>query len=146
MQAAIGLAQLEKLPNFIEVRKKNHSRLYEGLKKKSNLIILPKAQKNSNPSWFGFLITLKDECNINRNDIIKELEKSKIATRLLFAGNITRQPVFDRMKSNGKDFRVVNDLKTTDKVMNDSFWVGVYPGMTEDMINYMIKKINITLE
>jgi len=142
MQAAIGLAQLEKLPLFIEARRKNHKQIYEGLKNFEDLIILPKAQKNSNPSWFGFLITLKNECKIDRLEIIKKLEEYGIQTRLLFSGNIIRHPVFDKLREKEKHYRVGGDLTNTDKVMKDSFWIGVYPGMTDEMINYMIEKIS----
>ncbi|MFX1392083.1 MAG: lipopolysaccharide biosynthesis protein RfbH [Promethearchaeota archaeon] len=142
MQAAIGLAQLEKLPSFIDIRRKNHKRLFDGLKDYQNLIKLPKAQKNSTPSWFGFLITLKEECKIPRNVIMQKLEDKKIQARLLFAGNIIRQPVFDKMRESEKGYRVIGQLANTDKVMNDSFWIGVYPGMTNEKIDYMIKQIS----
>ena len=142
MQAAIGIAQLEKLPLFIEARRKNHKRIYEGLKEFEDLIILPKAQINSNPSWFGFLITLRDESKIERLEIVKKLEKLGIQTKLLFAGNIVRHPVFDKLKDKEKTYRIVGDLTNTDKVMNDTFWIGVYPGMTDEMTNFMIEKLS----
>ena len=142
MQAAIGLAQLKKLLSFIELRRKNHMKLYEGLKEYENLINLPKAQKNSTPSWFGFLITLKEECKVPRNEIMQKLEEKKIQTRLLFAGNIIRQPVFNEMRNSKKGYRVLGQLTNTDKVMNDSFWIGVYPGMSDEMIEYMITQIS----
>ena len=141
MQAAIGLAQIEKLPSFIDARIKNHRKIYERLKDYANLLILPKAQKNSIPSWFGFLITLKDVCKITRNEIMQKLEEKQIQTRLLFAGNIIRQPVFNKMREYNSGYRVIGELKNTDKVMNDSFWIGVYPGMSGEMINYMIDQI-----
>ena len=141
MQAAIGLAQIKKLPQFIKTRIRNHKKIYDGLKTYEDLIILPKAQKNSSPSWFGFLITIKDNCEINRNELIKALERNKIQTRLLFAGNIVRQPVFDEYRETKSGYRVVGNLNNTDKITSDSFWIGVYPGMTEDMINYMISQI-----
>jgi len=142
MQAAIGLAQLKKLPSFINIRIKNHKRLFDGLKEYQNLIKLPKAQKNSTPSWFGFLITLKEECKIPRNEIMQKLEDKKIQARLLFAGNIIRQPVFDKMRESENGYKVIGQLANTDKVMNDSFWIGVYPGMTNEKIDYMIKQIS----
>ena len=142
MQAAIGLAQLKKLPIFIEARRKNHSRIYNGLKDYQNLLFLPKARKNSIPSWFGFLITLKEECKISRNEIMQKLEDRKIQARLLFAGNIIRQPVFDKMRESKKGYRVIEQLTNTDKVMNDSFWIGVYPGMSDEKIDYMITQIH----
>jgi len=142
MQAAIGLAQIEKLPSFIDARIKNHRKIYERLKDYANLLILPKAQKNSIPSWFGFLITLKDVCKITRNEIMQKLEEKQIQTRLLFAGNIIRQPVFNKMREYNSGYRVIGELKNTDKVMNDSFWIGVYPGMTDEMVNFIIEKIS----
>jgi len=139
MQAAIGLAQLEKLPRFIEARKRNHKRIFEGLKHLGDKIILPRAQKNSDPSWFGFLITLKEGNTLTRTEIMRKLEEKKIQTRLLFAGNITRQPVFNEMLESNSSFRIIDELTNTDKVMHDSFWIGVYPGMTNEMINYMVE-------
>ena len=139
MQAAIGLAQLEKLPRFIEARKRNHERIFEGLKHLEDKIILPRAQKNSDPSWFGFLITLKEGNTLTRTEIMQKLEEKKIQSRLLFAGNITRQPVFNEMQESNSSFRIIGELINTDKVMHDSFWIGVYPGMTNEMINYMIE-------
>ena len=141
MQAAIGLAQLEKLPKFIEARRKNHSYLYEGLKDYEDIIILPEAQEHSVPSWFGFIITLKKNINITRNEIIYELEKRKIQTRLLFAGNIICQPVFNELRENNKGFKTIGMLNNTDKVMNDSFWIGVYPGISKDELDYMLSQI-----
>ena len=141
MQAAVGLAQLKKLPDFIRARKKNWRLLYEGLKKYEDYFILPKATDNSDPSWFGFLITLKDNSKLTRAEITRRLEERKIQTRSLFAGNITRQPAFDEMRETKKGYRVVGQLTNTDKVMNDSFWIGVYPGMTDEMIDYIIAQI-----
>ncbi len=142
MQAAIALAQLQKLPSFIKARKKNHKRLFEGLKKYENSIILPKAQKNSDPSWFGFLITLKNNSGLDRRKLMIQLEQNKIQTRILFAGNMVRQPAFNEMRENKAGYRVIDELVNTDIVMNNSFWVGVYPGMTTEMIDYMISEIS----
>lgn len=144
MQAAIGVAQLNKLLNFIEARKRNHKKLYEGLKEVEDKIILPKAQKNSEPSWFGFLITLRDGLKVKRDDVTRKLEEHKIQTRLLFAGNMIRHPAFDEMRKNqkGKGYRVIGNLANTDKVMNDSFWIGVYPGMNEEKLRFMIDILN----
>ncbi|WP_148807328.1 lipopolysaccharide biosynthesis protein RfbH [Campylobacter concisus] len=139
MQAAIGCAQLEKFPSFVEKRKLNRKRLYEGLKGLRQLILV-ETQPNSDPSWFGFMITLNDSANFTRNELVEYLEANKIQTRNLFAGNMTRHPMFDNMVLN-KDYRVVGDLKVTDKIMNDSFWIGLYPGMSDEAIDYMIKKI-----
>ncbi|EAJ6871906.1 lipopolysaccharide biosynthesis protein RfbH [Campylobacter coli] len=139
MQAAIGCAQLEKLPDFIEKRQKNYQKLYNGLKNIDKFYLL-EAQPNSEPSWFGFMITLKDNVNFTRNEITNFLEKHNIQTRTLFAGNITRHPVFSSLEKD-KDYRIIGKLEATDKIMNDSFWIGVYPGMTEEMVEYMIFKI-----
>jgi CDP-6-deoxy-D-xylo-4-hexulose-3-dehydrase len=140
MQAAIGFAQLQKLPEFIRKRKDNFQVLYKGLKDLKHVFILPKATPNSDPCWFGFLLTLKDNVLFKRNDIVKYLEDNNIQTRNLFAGNITRHPCFADLES-GKDYRIIGELKNTDKIMNDSFWVGVYPGMGRDALEYMVEKI-----
>lgn len=146
MQAAIGVAQLNKLPDFIEARRGNHKKLYDCLKSLDNKIILPKKQNNSEPSWFGFLITLRDNLKVERDGVTRKLEENKIQTRLLFAGNMIRHPAFDEMRKTGKRYSVVRDLRNTDKVMNDSFWIGVYPGMTDEMIDYMIEKLKQALK
>lgn len=139
MQAAVGCAQLEKFPTFVEKRKENQKKLYDGLKDLSQ-IQLVETQPNSDPSWFGFMITLKDGVNFTRNELVEYLEANKIQTRNLFAGNMLRHPMFDHMVIN-QDYRVIGDLKVTDKIMNDSFWIGLYPGMGDDAINYMINTI-----
>ena len=139
MQAAIGCAQLEKLPSFVEKRKLNRKRLYEGLKNLDQLILV-ETQPNSDPSWFGFMITLSDSANFTRNELVEYLEANKIQTRNLFAGNMTKHPMFDNMVLN-KDYRVIGDLKVTDKIMNDSFWIGLYPGMDDEVIDYMVKNV-----
>ncbi|RTQ94288.1 lipopolysaccharide biosynthesis protein RfbH [Lysinibacillus telephonicus] len=136
MQAAIGVEQLKKLPEFIKLRNRNYELLLEKLKPIEKFAILPKATPNSSPSWFGFIITIKDNVNIERKKIIQYLEENKIQTRMLFAGNLTKQPAFQNI-----EYRIVGDLKNTDKIMNDTFLVGVYPGLTEDMINYMATHI-----
>ncbi|EAL8177004.1 lipopolysaccharide biosynthesis protein RfbH [Campylobacter coli] len=139
MQAAIGCAQLKKLPEFIEKRQKNYQELYNGLKNLSEFHLV-EAQPNSQPSWFGFMITLKDSAKFTRNEITSFLEECNIQTRTLFAGNIIRHPAFDVLEKD-KDYRVVGNLEVTEKIMNDSFWIGVYPGMSEEMIEYMICRI-----
>ncbi|MGR2810124.1 lipopolysaccharide biosynthesis protein RfbH [Campylobacter coli] len=139
MQAAIGCAQLKKLPEFIEKRQKNYQELYNGLKNLSEFHLV-ETQPNSQPSWFGFMITLKDSVKFTRNEITSFLEECNIQTRTLFAGNIIRHPAFDVLKKD-KDYRVVGNLEVTEKIMNDSFWIGVYPGMSEEMIEYMICRI-----
>ncbi|MGG2084581.1 lipopolysaccharide biosynthesis protein RfbH [Lysinibacillus pakistanensis] len=136
MQAAIGVQQLDKLPDFIEARNSNFNLLKEQLQEIEEYIILPEATPNSSPSWFGFIITIKDGVNINRSDIVNHLESLGIQTRMLFAGNITKQPAFHNV-----EYRVVGDLKNTDKIMIDTFLVGVYPGLTEEDILYMAQNI-----
>lgn len=139
MQAAIGCAQLKKLPSFVNKRKENHKKLYDELNDIKELRLV-KAQPNSDPSWFGFMMTLTEEANFTRNEIVGFLESNNIQTRNLFAGNMTRHPMFDSMKLN-KDYRVIGNLSITDTIMTNSFWIGLYPGMGDDTINYMIKKI-----
>ncbi|MDX4026197.1 lipopolysaccharide biosynthesis protein RfbH [Aliarcobacter skirrowii] len=139
MQAAIGCAQLEKFPIFVEKRKENQKKLYDGLKDLEQLHLV-ETQPNSDPSWFGFMMTLKDGVNFTRNELVEFLEANKIQTRNLFAGNMIRHPMFDSMILN-QDYRIVGELTVTDKIMNDSFWIGLYPGMGDDAINYMIEKI-----
>ena len=139
MQAAIGCAQLEKFPSFVKKRRYNFERLREGLKELQDKFILPEACRNSIPSWFGFLLTCKE--GVNRNQVVQYLEKNGVQTRMLFAGNLTKHPCFDEMRKTGKGYRIVGELKNTDRIMNDSFWIGVYPGMTDEMIDFMIKTI-----
>ena len=142
MQAAIGVAQLEKLPSFIEARKRNWKRLREGLDDLSDMFILPSPSQNSNPNWFGFILTVRENAGFLRDEIVKYLEDNKIQTRMLFAGNLIRHPCFDEMRKSRKGYRVIGDLHNTDKVTRDTFWVGVYPGMKKEMIKYMIEKIH----
>jgi CDP-4-dehydro-6-deoxyglucose reductase, E1 len=139
MQAAIGVAQLEKFPTFVEKRKENYQRLYEGLKDMKELQLVT-AQPNSDPSWFGFLMTLTDDAKFTRNGLVEHLENSNIQTRNLFAGNMIRHPMFDHLVK-GVDYKMIGELPNTDKIMSDSFWIGVYPGMGNAAIDYMIKKI-----
>ena len=136
MQAACGLAQMDKLEGFIQARKDNFKYLYERLQSCQDFLILPEATENSDPSWFGFLMTIKPEANIRRVDLLSYLDQEKIGTRLLFAGNLTRQPYMQ-----GRNYRVSGDLTHTDLVMNDSFWVGIYPGLTEEMLDFTASKI-----
>jgi len=137
MQAAVGLAQLDKLETFIDIRKKNWEIIYDGLKDYDNYFILPEASQNADPSWFGFLLTIREEAPFSRNDITNHLEKNKIATRLLFSGNITRHPCFDGVK-----YKVFENLDNTDIITNNTFWLGVYPGLNQDMLDYMLKVIH----
>jgi CDP-6-deoxy-D-xylo-4-hexulose-3-dehydrase len=139
MQAAVGVAQLEKFPEFVEIRKANFKKLYDGLSDLKEFSLV-QTQPNSDPSWFGFMLTLKEGVSFSRNDISQHLERNNIQTRNLFAGNILRHPLFDALEE-GTDYRKVGDLPNTDKIMNDSFWIGLYPGMGDDAIHYMIKKI-----
>jgi len=139
MQAAIGCAQLEKFPSFVARRIHNFNRLREGLLSLEDKLILPVAEKNSQPSWFGFLITVKD--GIDRRELVEHMERNGIQTRMLFAGNLVKHPCFDEMRRIGQGYRVVGELKNTDIIMNHTFWIGVYPGMTDEMIDYMAKMI-----
>ena len=141
MQAAIGCAQLAKLPAFTEARKRNWKLLREGLADLSDVFILPEATQNSDPSWFGFLMTIRDNAPFSREAIVNHLEANKIQTRMLFSGNIIKHPCFDEMRQSQKGYRVAGSLETTDKVMSSAFWVGVYPGLTEPMVQFMVEKI-----
>jgi CDP-6-deoxy-D-xylo-4-hexulose-3-dehydrase len=133
MQAAVGLAQLKKLDGFIAARKRNWQQLYDGLQPFEEFLILPEPTPNSDPSWFGFLLTVRPDAPFSRNELIGYLEERKIATRLLFGGNLIRQPVYQHVPH-----RVVGDLANTDIVMNQTFWIGVFPGLTPAMIAYVI--------
>lgn len=139
MQAAVGVAQLKKFPSFIERRRYNFNRLYEGLSCLKDKLILPQPCPNSKPSWFGFLITCKQ--GVNRNKLVTYIEKNGIQTRTLFAGNLIKHPCFDELRKNKQGYRVIGSLKNTDRIMNDTFWIGVYPGMTDKKIDYMIRII-----
>ena len=140
LQAAIGVAQLEKFPGFVKRRRENFDCLIKALEDLSDKIILPKACENSAPSWFGFMTTCKD--GVDRNALVRYLEEANIQTRMLFSGNLTKHPCFDEMRESGEGFRIVSELKETDRIMNDSFWIGVYPGMDEKRLKYMSDKIH----
>lgn len=144
MQAAIGCAQIEKFPLFVEKRKENFKYLYEGLKDLSDKLILPQEVENSDPSWFGFMITVKE--GINRNEIVQFLEEHGVQTRMLFAGNITKHPCFDEIRDDNSKYKVIGNLENTNRIMNDTFWIGLYPGMTNVKLDYMIKCIKNSLE
>ncbi len=136
MQAAVGVEQLKKLPEFVKKRRENWQRLYESLEAANDKLILPEAAPNSNPSWFGFTISVKPESGVKRNDLTRALEAANIQTRLLFSGNLIKHPCFDQIR--GTDaYRVVGKLNSTDYVMENTFWIGVYPGMTDEIIDYM---------
>ncbi len=136
MQAAVGVAQLKKLEQFIAARRKNFNTLYEGLKELDEFLILPQATPDSNPSWFGFPLMVREGAPFTRNDLVRHLETHKIGTRLLFGGNLIRQPAYREISC-----RVIGDLVNTDQVMNRTFWIGVFPGITEPMIGYMLATI-----
>jgi CDP-6-deoxy-D-xylo-4-hexulose-3-dehydrase len=133
MQAAVGVEQLKKLSSFIDTRKKNFKLLYHGLEKYENYFILPEAENEADPSWFGFLLTVRENAGFTKNDIVKYLEENKITTRMLFAGNIIRQPCFKNINC-----RIYGELRNTDRIMHDTFWIGVYPGLTKEMISYIL--------
>lgn len=133
MQAAVAVAQMKKLPNFIAIRKRNFELLSQKLAVFSDYFILPQATGHSDPSWFGFLLTIKDGAPFTRNKLTKFLDSKKIGTRLLFAGNVTKQPYMQ-----GRPYRIVGSLKNTDKIMKDSFWIGLYQGISPEMIDYMV--------
>ena len=140
MQAAVGCAQLEKFPGFVERRRYNFARLYEGLQDLEDKLVLPVACENSNPSWFGFMMTCKD--GIDRNNVVRTVEAAGVQTRMLFAGNLIKHPCFDQMRAQGCGYRVAGELNNTDRIMKDTFWIGVYPGMTDAMLDYMIATIH----
>lgn len=139
MQAAVGVAQLEKFPGFVERRKENFRLLRSLLEEGQDRLILPEAQKDADPSWFGFLITCRE--GVDRNKVVASVESKGIQTRMLFAGNLIKHPCFNEMREAGTGYRVVGELTNTDRIMTDSFWVGVYPGMTEAMIRHMAASI-----
>ena len=145
MQAAVGCEQLKKFPSFIERRRHNWERLHKALECVSDRIILPEPAENSRPSWFGFMISIRPESGLERNTITKEIEAHNIQTRLLFSGNLVKHPCFDEIRGTGQ-YRIVGTLENTDFIMNSSFWVGVYPGMTDEMIDYMAKTIIQTVK
>ena len=139
LQAAIGCAQLEKFPTFVERRRHNFDRLRAALAETEDRLILPVPAENYRPRWFGFLITCKE--GTDRNKLVQYIEKKGIQTRMLFAGNLIKHPCFDEMRAEKKGYRVVGTLENTDRIMSDTFWVGVYPGMTDEKIDYMAKVI-----
>ena len=143
MQAAVGVAQLKKFPKFVERRRYNFDRLYKGLQEVSDKLILPEPVANSKPSWFGFMMT----CNgVDRKKVVPYIESKGVQTRMLFAGNLIKHPCFDEMRADGVGYRVVGSLENTDRIMNDTFWVGVYPGMSDEKLDYMIKVIKEAVE
>jgi CDP-6-deoxy-D-xylo-4-hexulose-3-dehydrase len=139
MQAAIGCAQLDKFPTFVERRKHNFTRLKENLSGLEDKLIFPVACENSDPSWFGFMLTCME--GVDRNKVVPYIEAKGVQTRMLFAGNLVKHPCFDEMRAAGVGYRIAGTLDNTDRIMRDTFWVGVYPGMTDEMIDYMAKII-----
>ena len=144
LQAAIGCAQIEKFPSFVEKRRHNFERLHKALEGLEDRLILPEAAPNSRPSWFGFLITCKE--GTDRNKVVQYVESRGVQTRMLFAGNLIKHPCFDEMRAEGKGYTLICDLPNTDRIMRDTFWVGVYPGMNDEMIDYMAKTIREALD
>ena len=144
MQAAIGCAQLDKFPSFVEKRRHNFDRLRAALSDCEDRLILPEAAPGSRPSWFGFLLTCRE--GVDRNKVVQYVEKKGVQTRMLFAGNLIKHPCFDEMRETGEGYRVVGSLDQTERIMRDTFWVGVYPGMTDEKIDYMAKVIKEGLE
>jgi CDP-6-deoxy-D-xylo-4-hexulose-3-dehydrase len=142
MQAAIGCAQLDKMPLFIEARQNNWDFLRWRLSDLGDKFILPESSDNSDPSWFGFALTVKSGSGLSRDKIVASLEKAGVQTRMLFAGNLIKHPCFDEMRKMKQGYRVAGDLLVTDTVMRDTFWVGVYPGMTKEMLEFMAEKIH----
>jgi len=143
LQAAVGCAQIEKFPSFVEKRRYNFDRLYNGLKDCEDKLILPVPAENSRPSWFGFMMTVKE--GVDRHKVVTYIEDHGVQTRNLFAGNLTKHPCFDELRESGEGYRIVGELTNTDRIMNDTFWIGVYPGMTDEMLDYMIKTIKEAL-
>ncbi len=139
MQAAIGCAQLKKFPSFVERRRHNFDYLFNAVKRAEDKLILPKACSGSRPSWFGFLLTCRE--GVDRNHVVPYIEGKGVQTRMLFAGNLVKHPCFDEMRREQEGYRVVGDLTNTDRIMQDTFWVGLYPGMTDEMLDYMGKTI-----
>lgn len=145
MQAAIGCEQLKKFPSFIERRRHNWERLHKALEDVQDKLILPKPAENSRPSWFGFLISVRPESGLDRNKVIRYIEEHNIQTRLLFSGNLIKHPCFDQIRGENA-YRVVSDLIHTEFIMNNTFWVGVYPGMTDEKIDYISKVVKEAVE
>ena len=139
LQAAIGCAQLDKFPSFVEKRRHNFARLWKKLEDTQDQLILPAAAEHSEPSWFGFLITCRE--GVDRNRLVQYIESKGVQTRMLFAGNLTKHPCFDEMRKTGEGYRIAGGLENTDRIMADTFWIGVYPGMTDEKIDYMARVI-----
>ncbi len=141
MQAAVGCAQLKKLEHFTERRRENWNDLHEQLSDLGRWLILPEAERISKPSWFGYAITVRERAGFSRNELTRFLESKNIQTRNVFAGNIVKHPCFDEMRRSGLGYRIAGDLANTDRIMNQTFWIGVYPGMTREKLDYMAGRI-----
>ena len=139
LQAAVGVAQLKKLPSFVERRRHNFARLRAALADMEEFFILPKATEHAHPSWFGFLLTCR--AGVDRANVVRYIEEHGIQTRMLFAGNLTKHPCFDEMRGSGEGYRIVGALTETNRIMNDTFWLGVYPGLTDEKIDYMAQTV-----
>ena len=139
MQAAIGCEQLKKFPGFAQRRRENWARLRKGLEGVQDKLLLPEAAPNSDPSWFGFMMTVQE--GVDREKVVRYVESKGIQTRMLFSGNLVKHPCFDELRESGQGYRVVGELTNTDRIMRDTFWVGVYPGMTDEMLDYMTRTI-----
>lgn len=146
MQAAIGCAQLEKLPAFIEARKRNWQMLREGLSELEDRFILPEPTPDSDPSWFGFILTVRGDTGFTRDDVVQYLEANEIQTRMLFSGNIIKHPCFDEMRGIQGSYKVIGELQNTDRVMRDTFWIGVYPGLSEKNVNFMVETLKAFID
>lgn len=137
MQAAIGCEQLKKFPGFAQRRRENWARLRKGLEGVQDKLLLPEAAPNSDPSWFGFMMTVQE--GVDREKVVRYVESKGIQTRMLFSGNLVKHPCFDELRESGQGYRVVGELTNTDRIMRDTFWVGVYPGMTDERLDYMVQ-------
>ena len=138
MQAAVGVAQVDKLDGFVDARRRNHEYIRARLAPWADVLQPPVATPNSTPSWFGYLTVVADDAPFSRDEIVAHLEGERIQTRMLFSGNLIKHPCFDEMRETGEGYRVVGDLRNTDRVMDTAFWVGVYPGLTDEQLEWMI--------
>jgi CDP-6-deoxy-D-xylo-4-hexulose-3-dehydrase len=141
MQAAVGVEQLQKLPGFVAARRSNFDAFHRRLSRFSEVLRLPEATPRTRPSWFGFLVVVRPGTGVTRDNLVEALERARVQTRMLFAGNLVRQPCFDEMRESGTGFRMIGDLANTDRLMNDAFWFGVYPGMTAAHIDHICSTI-----
>ena len=141
MQAAIGCAQLDKLPEFIDARNRNWATLRQGLADLDDVFILPEATEHSEPSWFGFMLIVREKVEVTRMDFVRHLEEQGIQTRMLFAGNLVKHPCFDTLRKSKAGYRVIGNLEVTDLLMNGAFWVGVYPGLNQEILTHIMNTL-----